>query len=80
MTKTATHTKSGVLKHVLRGFRSAPFRMLPAPFGQCVPSDLCEFEARAEEAQHSGQRTRRSSRVPHEHSRPTRQDEWLERQ
>jgi hypothetical protein len=80
MTKTTTHTGSRRLRHVLRGFRSAPFRMLPAPFGQCVPSDMYAFEALAEEAQHSGQRTRRPSRVSHEHSRPARQDESLERQ
>ncbi len=81
MTKTETYTASERLHHILHGFRTMPFRMLPAPYGHTVPIDMREFEAGTEEAQHSERPVPgRSSKVPHEHTRPARQDESLERQ
>ncbi len=80
MRNTEARARSGGLRHILRRFRTVPFRMLPAPFGQCVPVDLRLFEAKADEAQHWGRRALRKARVAHEHARPARQNEWLERQ
>ncbi len=80
MTKTEAPTKSGSLRHVLHGYRTIPFSMLPAPYGQNMPAELCEFEARAEEAQHAGRRPLRPARCAHRLTRPARQDASLERQ
>ncbi len=80
MTKKATRANQGGFRRHRRGFRYVPFGILPSPFGPGVPSDLGAFEARADEAQYSGRRILRPARVRHEHTRPARQDTWLERQ
>ena len=40
------------VKRLLRFLPSSPFENLPTEFGDPVPSDLREFENKAEEAQH----------------------------
>ncbi len=81
MAKTETHSAPERSHHILHGYRTVPFRMLPAPFGHTVPVDMLVFEAKAEEAQHDERPVPgQSSQVSHEHTRPARQDESLERQ
>jgi hypothetical protein len=80
MARTETQAKPITLPSVVREFLSAPFQSLPAAFGESVTPEMRVFEAEAAEAQHRGARAERSVRVRHEHSRPARQDESLERQ
>jgi hypothetical protein len=57
-----THNKSGWLYRLARRFFGAPFRDLPAEFGDPVPPELRVFEAEAEAAQHSPQREQTGQR------------------
>jgi len=52
----STPKKSGWLYRLARRFFGAPFRELPAEFGDPVPPELRVFEAEADAAQHSTQR------------------------
>jgi hypothetical protein len=65
----------------VRWLFGSPFRRLPAPFGNTVPSDLQVFEAQADEAAHHGLGGVATT-VPAHHAttRPARIDSSLERQ
>lgn len=69
------------LRRFVRYLFSAPFRMLPAPFGDPVPSDLRVFEVRQDEAEHQMRvEPPAGAKLRLPHSKPARRREYLERQ
>lgn len=74
-----THRKSGWIRRFVGRFLRAPFRELPAEFGDPVPPELRVFEAEAEAAQHSAHHEEPSSSTQREQTHPRPRDESLKR-
>ena len=75
----STHKKSGWLYRLARRFFGAPFRDLPAEFGDPVPPELRVFEAEGEAAQNSAHHEEAPLSTHHEQTQPRPRDESPER-
>ena len=71
----STPKKSGWLYRLARRLFGAPFRELPAEFGDPVPPELRVFEAEAEAAQHSAHNEEAPSSTQREETHPRPRDE-----
>lgn len=72
--------KQSRVKSFVRWLFGAPFKALPSPFGDTVPSDLRVFEAQQESVQHHEQPAPGVAEQRHSQSKPARRREYLERQ
>lgn len=75
----SAETESRV-KGFMRWLFGSPFKALPQPYGDTVPSDLRVFEAQQEEAQHHAHEAPGVAAPHHSRSKPARRREYLERQ
>jgi hypothetical protein len=74
-----TAKKSGWVHRLAGGFFGAPFRELPAEFGDPVPPELRVFEAKSQAAQHNFYQEEAFLSTQREQARSKPRDESLRR-